>query len=849
MAAQVATAPTSTGKKRSNVASSVSQDLKSAKSGVVGGAVLGVGNGTVVHAMNNVERNQHELNPNRARVFPVNNNSSQREKESGDSTSESFSTTNSSMSSGSMETGTLASHKVKNVSVGDPPQSHHHTPPQQQSFNQFIQHQQRQIHNNNQQSIHGGESGNHQHGGKENVVLGNQIERHQQQQMLNKSEEEDQPGKTEERMNSRYDHASLGPTNNNINPSQSGNSSVSEFNNSYYGKGRGGPCFDQHGGQQSPGSGIMHSVQQNNMDQVQQNSHEGYQNNPYNHYPNYRPGYGNSGYGMMSPSRQGNNMMGPASNTAAANHSRAAMAAASSSGGANIGGFHRFPGQSQQHPSGATPTLNQLLTSPSPMMRGYGSGYQDYTNPSVQQQQSSMGLTKDLSSQYGSATHSWGGQERNHPAMSPGNNGQGSGRSQVPPMDTMAMKRSQLYGMGNNPYSQQQQGGGGSYPGQPYGSPSPHRYPVGMPGRGQMGMSGMQYPQQQQPLDRLLGLALMLLQRRPGSGPHMGPGCRRDDITMLVSIAAINMLVSIAVITMLVSIAVITMLVSIAVITMLVSIAVITMLVSIAVITMLVPIAVITMLVPIAVITMLVPIAVITMLVPIAVITMLVPIAVITMLVPIAVITMLVSIAVITMLVSIAVITMLVPIAVITMLVSIAVITMLVSIAVITMLVPIAVITMLVSIAVITMLVSIAVITMLVSIAVITHHHAIDKSGGVGRGGVRQLERERGRGGEGERGRELWEVELSSQTSVSVPELVWKNRLDALRLKELTADGVLYSRYHSCCSMAAQYRQQQGGMGGYCQPQGQPPYFIPPQQQPTAPTQPPYMQPRPLPQQ
>ncbi|XP_021467300.2 AT-rich interactive domain-containing protein 1B isoform X3 [Oncorhynchus mykiss] len=494
MAAQVATAPTSTGKKRSSLTSSVSQDFKSAKSGVVGGAVLGVGNGTIVHAIN-VERNHHELNPNRARVFPVNNNSSQREKESGDSRSESFSTSNCSMSSGSMETGTLVSHKVKNVGVGDPPPSHHHTPPHQQPFNQFIQHQQRQIHNS-QQSIHG-ESGNRQHGGKENVVLGNQVELHQQQQMLNKSEEEDQPGKTEDRINSRYDHASLGTTNN-INPSQSGNSSVLEINNSYYGKGRGGPCFDQHGGQQSPGSGIIHSVQQNNMDQLQQNSHEGYQNNPYNHYPNYRPGYGNSGYGMMSPSRHGNNMMGPVSNTAAANHSRAAMAAASSSGSANIGGFHRFPGQSQQHPSGATPTLNQLLTSPSPMMRGYGSGYQDYTNPSAEQQQSSMGLTKDLSSQYGSTTRSWGGQERNHPAMSPGNNGQGSSRSQVPPIDAMAMKRSQLYGMGNNPYSQQQQGGGGSYPGQPYGSPFPHRYPMGMPGRGQMGMSGMQYPQQQQ---------------------------------------------------------------------------------------------------------------------------------------------------------------------------------------------------------------------------------------------------------------------------------------------------------------------------------------------------------------
>ncbi|KAL0967272.1 hypothetical protein UPYG_G00250130 [Umbra pygmaea] len=518
MAAQVATVPNSNGKKKSNLTNS--QDLKSGKSGV-GGAVLGLGNGTSVHAMNNVERHHHhELNPNsRARAFPANNSSNQRERETGEPRSTSFSSSNSGTSSGNMETGMIASHKVKNVGVGDNPPSHHHTPQQQsqQPFNQFIQHQQRQIHNN-QPSIHGGESGNRQHGGKENVVLINQVERHQQQQMLNKSEE-DQPGKTEDRMDSRYDHASLGATNNNINLSQSGNSSVSEFN-SYYGNGRGGPSFDQHGGQQSPGSGIMHSVQQNNMDQVQQNSHEGYHNNPYNHYPNYRPGYGNSGYGMMSPSRQGNNMMGPGSNTAATNHSKAAMAAASSSG-ANVGGFQRFPGQSQQHPSGATPTLNQLLTSPSPVMRGYGSGYQDYSNPSAQQQQqSSMGLTKDISSQYGSATHGWGGQQRNHLAMSPGNNGQGGGRSQVPPMEAMTMKRSQLYGMGNNPYSQQQQGGGGSYTGQPYGSPS-HRYPMGMPGRGQMGMSGMQYPQQQQQMAAQYGQHMG--QQQGGVGGYCQP--------------------------------------------------------------------------------------------------------------------------------------------------------------------------------------------------------------------------------------------------------------------------------------------------------------------------------------
>ncbi|XP_030626769.1 AT-rich interactive domain-containing protein 1B [Chanos chanos] len=426
-----------------------------------------------------------------------------------------------------METGLLANHKLKNVGSGDPPpSSHHHTPPQQQQsqpFNQFQQHHHRQIQNNtnNQQPVQG-DFANRQHGGKENI-LGNQVERHQQS--LNKSNEEDQPCKAGgDRMGSRYDHANLGPTSNNNNnntannnQSQGGNSSVSEFNN-YYGNGRGGPCFDQHGGQQSPGTAIMHSAQ-NNMDQVQ-NSHEGYHNSPYNHYPNYRPGYGGTGYGMMSPSRQGN-MMGPGSNSAAAaTHGKSAMAAASASGGGgNVGGFQRFPGQSQQHPSGATPTLNQLLTSPSPMMRGYGGGYQDYNNPTAQQQ-SSMGLSKDMSSQYSPATHVWGGQQRNHPAMSPGNNGQGSIRGQVAPMDAMTMKRSQLYGMGSSPYSQQQPGG--AYPGQPYGSPAPHRYPMGMQGRGQVSMGGMQYPQQQQ-MPGQYGQQGMGGYCQPGQPPYFSP--------------------------------------------------------------------------------------------------------------------------------------------------------------------------------------------------------------------------------------------------------------------------------------------------------------------------------------
>ncbi|KAJ8270971.1 hypothetical protein GJAV_G00121320 [Gymnothorax javanicus] len=500
MAAQVAPAPATTKNKKSNLSNNLNEDLNSGKSGGTvhgSGAMLGAGDGTGVNAMNNVDRH-HQMNMANIGRASASTNSDTREKVEG-SKSTSLSSSHTSMTS-SMETGLITNHKLKNAGGGDPPPSshHHHTAPQQQQqpFNQFQQHHQRQIQNNinNTQQSSQGDGGNRQHGGKENI-LGNQFERHQP--LLNKSEEEeDHLCKSGDRMGSRYDPVSVGPTNNNNINNQplggGGNGTVSEFNN-YYGNARGGPCFDQHGGQQSPGMGIMHSSGPNSMDPVQ-NSNEGYHNSQYNLYPNYRPGYSGAGYGMMSPSRQGNNTLtGPgSSNTAATSHGKAAMAAASASGS---GGFQRFPGQSQQHPSGATPTLNQLLTSPSPMMRGYGTGYQDYNNQSAQQQ-ASMGLVKEMSSQYGSAAHGWGGQQRSHPAMSPGNNGQGINRPQMASMDAMAMKRSQMYGMGNSPYSQQQ---GGAYPGQPYGSPASHRYPIGMQGRGQVGMGAMQYPQQQMP--------------------------------------------------------------------------------------------------------------------------------------------------------------------------------------------------------------------------------------------------------------------------------------------------------------------------------------------------------------
>lgn len=87
-------------------------------------------------------------------------------------------------------------------------------------------------------------------------------------------------------------------------------------------------------------------------------------------------GYGGSsaGYGVLSSPRQqgGGMMMGPGGGGAASLSKAAAGSAA--------GGFQRFAGQNQ-HPSGATPTLNQLLTSPSPMMRSYGGSYPEYSSP------------------------------------------------------------------------------------------------------------------------------------------------------------------------------------------------------------------------------------------------------------------------------------------------------------------------------------------------------------------------------------------------------------------------------------------------------------------------------------
>lgn len=406
MAAQVASAPTRTNNKNKKLSGGLGPDLNSGKSGGGGtgqrvGPMLGAGDGT----LNNVDHHR------RNELSMVHSTSTSHgapdshDKAGNNITSTSASNSNTS----SMETGLIA--KLKCVGSGDPPQSQ---PQQQPQFNQFAPQQQRQIQSNNTANNNGqvprGDRGmDHQHhGGKENLLGGQ--EESQQQQMPGKGEGGLTCKPTERMMAARFEHSNLGPPSNN-----------SEFNNNYYTP---RPCYDQHGEQQQQQiSGMGHSSTHNSIE----NSHEaGYHNNQYSQYPAYRAGYGSGAYGMMGPSgcrQAGNMMMG---SNSSASHGKSPL-------GAAPGGFQRYPGQTQQqHPSGATPTLNQLLTSPSPMMRGYGGAYPDYSGPTAQQQ-SSMGLGKDVGPQYGATSAPWGGQQRNHPLSMnpPGSGGQGLGRTQV----------------------------------------------------------------------------------------------------------------------------------------------------------------------------------------------------------------------------------------------------------------------------------------------------------------------------------------------------------------------------------------------------------------------------------
>lgn len=411
MAAQVASAPTRTSNKNQKLAGGLGPELNSGKSGGGGtvqrtGPMLAAGDGT----LNNVD---HHRRNDLSMVHSTSTTHSVPDShdKAGNNLTSAAASTNSTTSS--MEAGLIANHKLKCVGSGDPPQSQPPPPPPQ--FGQFAPHHQRQIQSNNTSNngqVPRGDRGvDHQHhSGKENL-LGSQ-EEPQLQHMTGKGEVDLTCKPSDRMMAARYEHSNLGPPNNN-----------SEFNNNYYTP---RPCYEQHGGQQqqSGGMGITHSSAHNSIENSQE---AGYHNSQYGQYPAYRAGYGGGGYGMMGPSgcrQPGNMMMG---SNSSASHGKSAL-------GAAPGGFQRFPGQTQQqqqHPSGATPTLNQLLTSPSPMMRGYGGAYQDYSGPTAQQQ-AGMGPGKEVGSQYGATSAHWGGQQRSHPhGMNPGNGGQGLGRTQV----------------------------------------------------------------------------------------------------------------------------------------------------------------------------------------------------------------------------------------------------------------------------------------------------------------------------------------------------------------------------------------------------------------------------------
>ncbi|XP_015238245.1 PREDICTED: AT-rich interactive domain-containing protein 1A-like isoform X2 [Cyprinodon variegatus] len=262
--------------------------------------------------------------------------------------------------------------------------------------------------------------------------------------------------------------------------------------------------FPQHGGQQSPGMAAASGPGM--MEPYPANSHEhGYHNNynSYNQFQN-RTSYQGQGYGPMSSPRssqppaaggQPGKQQQPAGGTAA-------MAASYNN--------QRYSMGTQQPTS--TPTLNQLLTSPS-SARSYSSYPQgDYNNQE--------GPNKGAGDQYAGVHPGWQQRAHHPPPMSPGNTGQPPSRNQPPsPMEQVGKMRGQPYG-GPSPYSQHQQGPptgpgpqqGGSYPGQSYGPPGPQRYPMGMQSRTPGAMGGLQYGQQQQQ------------QQQQGPGPQSQQG-------------------------------------------------------------------------------------------------------------------------------------------------------------------------------------------------------------------------------------------------------------------------------------------------------------------------------------
>ncbi|KAK1153009.1 AT-rich interactive domain-containing protein 1A-like [Acipenser oxyrinchus oxyrinchus] len=252
--------------------------------------------------------------------------------------------------------------------------------------------------------------------------------------------------------------------------------------------------FHQHGGQQSPGMAAAAgpAVQSGGMmDSYPANSHDhgfpNHQFNNYNPFPN-RTAYTGQGYAMNSP----RNNQPPA---AGGQPAKQQPAGGSTAMAASYNNQNPRYNMGNPQPT-STPTLNQLLTSPSSARSYQNYPPSDYSN----QEGANKGPAADMgsSSQYGGGHQAWQ-QRTHHPSpMSPGSTGQPLSRNQPSsPMDQMGKMRGQPY---PGAYSQQgpppgpQQGA--SYPGQGYGPPTPQRYPMSMQGRTPGSMGAMQYGQQ-----------------------------------------------------------------------------------------------------------------------------------------------------------------------------------------------------------------------------------------------------------------------------------------------------------------------------------------------------------------
>jgi len=175
--------------------------------------------------------------------------------------------------------------------------------------------------------------------------------------------------------------------------------------------------FHQHGGQQSPGMAGP-AV----MDSYPPNSHEhGYPNhfNNYSPFPNRTPYQQGQSYGMNSP----RNSQQP---TAGGQPGKQPPPGGTSNVTAAPYNNQRYNMGTPQPTS--TPTLNQLLTSPSSTR-----SYQNYPASEYSGQDGATKGPGDISnvSQYGGGHPAWPQRSHHPPPMSPGSTGQALNRTQV----------------------------------------------------------------------------------------------------------------------------------------------------------------------------------------------------------------------------------------------------------------------------------------------------------------------------------------------------------------------------------------------------------------------------------